>query len=138
MTLINDGYNGGHTFQIKKWKSIKNGFTHFENGDLVIAKITPCFENRKSTIIKNLPNNIGAGTTELHVIKNYVAELNLNYLLLIVKTADFISKGIKSFTGTAGQQRISKNYIEEYLVPLPPIQEQKRILEKVKQIFSYL
>ena len=139
MTLINDGYSGGHTFETKKWKQIKSGFTHFATGDLVLAKITPCFQNRKSTIISELPNNIGAGTTELHVIRNYPnSKLNLSYLLLLVKTADFISAGLKAFTGTAGQQRIGKTFVEEYLVPLPPVNEQQRIVDKVNQLLPQI
>ena len=139
MTLINDGYTGGHMYETKKWKQIKSGFTHFATGDLVLAKITPCFQNRKSTIISELPNNIGAGTTELHVIRNYPnSKLNLKYLLLLVKTADFISAGVKAFTGTAGQQRVGKTFVEEYLVPLPPLNEQQRIVDKVNQLLPQI
>ena len=139
MTLINDGYTGGHKYETKKWKQIKSGFTHFATGDLVLAKITPCFQNRKSTIISELPNNIGAGTTELHVIRNYPnSKLNLKYLLLLVKTADFIGAGVKAFTGTAGQQRVGKTFVEEYLVPLPPINEQQRIVDKVNQLLPQI
>ncbi|MCI1274292.1 MAG: restriction endonuclease subunit S [Clostridiaceae bacterium] len=135
MTLIKEGYVNKHSFEIKKWKEIKNGFTHFANGDIVIAKITPCFQNRKSAIIKNLPNNIGAGTTELHVIRNLInSSLNLQYLFLLFKTEMFISNGVKNFTGTAGQQRIGKSYIEEYFVPLPPLNEQQRIVVKVEEL----
>ena len=126
-------------YETKKWKQIKSGFTHFATGDLVLAKITPCFQNRKSTIISELPNNIGAGTTELHVIRNYPnSKLNLKYLLLLVKTADFISAGVKAFTGTAGQQRVGKTFVEEYLVPLPPLNEQQRIVDKVNQLLPQI
>ena len=139
MTLINDGYTGGHMYETKKWKQIKSGFTHFATGDLVLAKITPCFQNGKSTIISELPNNIGAGTTELHVIRNYPnSKLNLKYLLLLVKTADFISAGVKAFTGTAGQQRVGKTFVGEYLVPLPPLNEQQRIVDKVNQLLPQI
>ena len=58
MTLIDGGYSNSHTFEIKKWKEIKTGFTHFKEGDIGIAKITPCFQNKKSTIFKNLKNKI--------------------------------------------------------------------------------
>lgn len=134
MSHIKDGYNNEHFFEIKKWKDIKKGFTHFKNGDIVIAKITPCFQNRKSAIIKNLPNNIGAGTTELHVIREDTNILLKKYLLSIFKTELFIKNGIKNFTGTAGQQRIGKDYLANYLIPLPPLAEQKRIVEKLEEI----
>jgi len=139
MTLINDEYTGGHKYETRKWKQIKSGFTHFATGDLVLAKITPCFQNRKSTIISELPNNIGAGTTELHVIRNYPnSKLNLEYLLLLVKTADFIGAGVKAFTGTSGQQRVGKTFVEEYLVPLPPLNEQQKIVDKVNQLMPQI
>ena len=125
-----------YSFEIKKWKDIKKGFTHFKNGDIVIAKITPCFQNRKSAIIKNLPNNIGAGTTELHVIREDTNILIKKYLLLIFKTELFIKNGIKNFTGTAGQQRVGKEYISNYLIPLPPLAEQKRIVAKVDELMK--
>ena len=53
------------------WKDIKSGFTHFAENDIAIAKITPCFENRKSAILTNLENGIGAGTTELYILRSY-------------------------------------------------------------------
>ena len=136
MSQIKDGYNNEHSFEIKKWKDIKKGFTHFKNGDIVIAKITPCFQNRKSAIIKNLPNDIGAGTTELHVIREDTSILLKKYLLLIFKTELFIKNGIKNFTGTAGQQRIGKDFIVNYLIPLPPLAEQKRIVVKVEELLN--
>ena len=138
MTLLSAGYKNKHTFETRKWKQIKTGFTHFSNNDIVIAKITPCFQNRKSAIIKDLPNNIGAGTTELHVIRDITKKLCLEYLLCLFKTEDFVCKGIKAFTGTAGQQRIGKDFIEEYLIPLPPIEEQKRIVEKIQTLMPII
>ena len=136
MTRINDGYLGGHTYENKKWKDIKSGFTHFQTGDVVVAKITPCFQNRKSTIISDIPNKIGAGTTELHVIRDNTRIINMRYLLLLVKTEMFIREGVKNFTGTAGQQRVGKDYIMNYVVPLPPLAEQHRIVEKVEELLS--
>ncbi len=136
MTLIKDGFNNSHSFEIRKWSEIKKGFTHFQNNDIVIAKITPCFQNRKSAIIQNLPNGIGAGTTELHVIRDNTNIINMKYLLLNFKTEYFIQNGIKIFTGTAGQQRIGKEYIANYLIPLPPLAEQKRIVAKVEELLN--
>ena len=138
MTRINDGYLGGHTYESKKWKDIKSGFTHFKTGDVVVAKITPCFQNRKSTIISELPNNTGAGTTELHVIRDNTQLLDMRYVLLIVKTEMFIRHGVKNFTGTAGQQRVGKDYISNYVIPLPPLAEQQRIVTKVEELLAII
>lgn len=67
MEKIDATYLSSFTYSTKKWGKIKKGFTHFANGDVAFAKITPCFQNRKSMILRDLPNGIGAGTTELKV-----------------------------------------------------------------------
>lgn len=138
MPLLKEGYNDAHQFTIKKWKEIKSGYTHFANNDIVVAKITPCFQNRKSAIIANLPNNIGAGTTELHVIRALHETVILKYILWFVKTAYFIDNGVKAFTGTAGQQRVGADYISNALFPLPPLAEQKRIVEKIESLMPII
>lgn len=138
MPLLSDGFGNHHDFQIRKWKEIKTGFTHFADGDIVIAKITPCFQNRKSAVISGLPNGVGAGTTELHVLRDHTKKLFMPYCLLIYKTHAFIEKGMKNFSGTAGQQRIGKELISDYLIPIPPLEEQKRIVSAVESIFKKL
>lgn len=70
MTNIADGYSNKFRFESKLWGDIKKGFTHFAEGDIVVAKISPCLENRKSVIVTSLPNGIGAGTTELFVFRS--------------------------------------------------------------------
>ena len=138
MPLLSDGFGNQHDFQIRKWKEIKTGFTHFSDGDIVIAKITPCFQNRKSAVITGLPNGFGAGTTELHVLRDHTKKLFIPYFLLIYKTHAFIENGMKNFSGTAGQQRIGKEFISDYLIPIPPLEEQKRIVAAVELVFKEL
>ena len=134
MPLLKEGFSNYHTNEIREWKKVKTGFTHFATGDLIVAKITPCFQNRKSAIVRELPNGIGAGTTELHVLRDSTKILCMEYLLLVMKTSLFINDGIDHFTGTAGQQRIGKDFIKNYLIPLPPINEQRRIVKKVFEL----
>ena len=136
MPLLKDGFHSGHTYETKLWKDVKSGFTHFANNDVVIAKITPCFQNRKSAVIHDLPSGYGAGTTELHVLRDYTKMLYIPNFLKICKTHDFIQNGMKNFSGTAGQQRVGKDFIFNYLVPLPPVNEQKRIVEKVNVLIK--
>jgi len=136
MPLLEDGFKNKHSFEERKWGDVKSGFTHFKNGDVVIAKITPCFQNRKSAVIIGLPNGYGAGTTELHVLRDETQILFMPYFLLCCKTHDFITGGIMNFSGTAGQQRVGKDYISKYLIPLPPVQEQVRIVEAAKSILT--
>ncbi|NDV84542.1 restriction endonuclease subunit S [Bacteroides sp. 51] len=138
MTLISDGFSNSHISEVRKWEEIKKGFTHFREGDVGIAKITPCFENRKSIVFKNLKNKYGAGTTELYILRPMSEPFLSNYILWFIKTDNFIANGIDSFTGAVGQQRVGKNYIKETLFPLPPLSEQKRIVERIKAIFQTL
>lgn len=138
MPLLEAGYKNKHTYEEREWKSVKSGFTHFANNDVVVAKITPCFQNRKSAVICNLPNGIGAGTTELHVLRDNTKLLDMKYILLLCKTNGFITEGIKNFTGTAGQQRVGKDFIANYLVPLPPVAEQRRIVTVVGNLLPMI
>ena len=138
MALIDDGYRNNHSFEIKKWRDIKKGFTHFADGDIGIAKITPCFQNRKSVIFRDLKNGYGAGTTELSIVRVINDLLSRDFLLWFFKSAYFIETGVKSFTGTAGQQRIHKDYLSMCALPLPPLAEQKRIVAKIEELLPYL
>ena len=134
MSCVSDGFRNTHTFEVKKWGAIKKGFTHFANGDIGIAKITPCFQNRKSVVFRDLINGYGAGTTELSIVRVINNTVLREYLLWFFKTEYFIANGVKSFTGTAGQQRIHKDYLATSLLPLPPLAEQKRIVAKLEEI----
>ena len=138
MTLISDGFTNKHTSEIRKWGKIKKGFTHFREGDVGIAKITPCFENRKSIVFQNLENGYGAGTTELHILRPILEPFLSNFLIWFVKTEDFITNVINCFTGAVGQQRVGKNIIEETYFPLPPLSEQSRIVSAIESAFALI
>ena len=135
MPLISEGYKNEHSFEIKKWKNVKTGFTHFAEGDIGVAKITPCFENKKSVIFNGLQNGLGAGTTELHIIRVFSKAINAKYVLWNLKTNAFIADGINAFSGAVGQKRISKEFIADYLLPIPPIQQQNKIVNVVDDCF---
>ena len=138
MPCVMDGFRNLHTYEVKKWKEIKKGFTHFAEGDIGVAKITPCFQNRKSVIFRNLKNGYGSGTTELTVVRTINETVLSEYLLWFFKTEYFIANGVKSFTGTAGQQRIHKDYLATCLIPLPSLTEQKRIVAKIEELLPYV
>lgn len=135
MNLISQDYFGGHQQETRPWATVKKGFTHFAENDILIAKITPCFQNGKSCIARGLKSGYGAGTTELHVLRTI--EVLPQYLLIFVKSPRFLETCTKNMTGTAGQQRVPTDYLLNYLVPLPPLSEQRRIVAKVDELMAY-
>ena len=136
MEKISAGYKSEFIFDTVKWGTIKKGFTHFANGDVAFAKITPCFQNRKSAIVHDLPNGIGAGTTELKVLRPYGNTIDRWYLLYFLESPYFIDEA--TFKGTANQQRIVVGYLENKLFPLPPRKEQQYIVERIDQSMQLL
>ena len=136
MECVKDGYSGEHSFYTKKWKDIKKGYTHFQNGDIGIAKISPCFENKKSTIFHSLPNDYGAGTTELTILRPLI--VHTRFYLYVFKSAWYISEGSKNFKGNVGQQRVSKDIFTSLFIPLPPLAEQRRIVAEVERWFALI
>ena len=136
MEKISAGYKSDFTFDTTKWGTIKKGFTHFANGDVAFAKITPCFQNRKSAIFHDLPNGIGAGTTELKVLRPYGNTIDRWYLLYFLESPYFIDEA--TFKGTANQQRIVVGYLEDKLFPLPTQREQQRIVAQIEKLFEQL
>ena len=136
MAYINDGYSGEFKYAQKKWAEIKNGFTHFSDGDIAVAKISPCLENLKSMILKDLPNGVGAGTTELYVFRALYT--SSEYSLYFFKSNIFVRKCVGTFNGVVGQQRVGKRIIEDILFPIPPSVEQERIVAKIKELFFFI
>ena len=110
MALISSTYGVAAQSEERTWSEIKKGFTHFADGDVVMAKITPCFENAKSAVMRNLVNGVGAGTTELHVFRRGTELVLPDFVLLYVKTRGFIRRGEPRMTGSAGQKRVPRGY----------------------------
>lgn len=136
MPLISKSYKGEHEQESRLWGEIKKGYTHFSDGDLALAKITPCFENSKAAVFSNLENGIGSGTTELHVARFVDKRINPLYALLFIKSPLFLDTGKQHMTGSAGQKRVPKDFFATYPMPLPPAEEQSLIVEKVDSLMS--
>ena len=132
MALIDAGYRSSYTFEKRYWRNVKSGFTKMQKGDIAYAKITPCFQNRKSFILGDVPSNIATATTELNVIRIYADTFARWYLLYILKS-DFFIKEAK-YKGTAGQQRVLSDYVKSKLLPIPPRKEQDRICDKLQEV----
>ena len=136
MEAIPQSYGASIEPQERSWSELKKGYTHFAEGDIALAKITPCFENTKSAVMRGLLNGFGAGTTELHIFRPIGNILVPEYLLLFLKTEHYISTGSQLMTGTAGQKRVPKDYFAESPFPLPPFAEQARIVAKVDELMA--
>ena len=134
MTNISPGYGNSIECEQRYWKDVKSGFTHIADGDVAFAKITPCFQNRKSFIAANLPNGFAAGTTELNILRPYDNTIDTRYLLWFLKSEYFISEA--KFKGTAGQQRVVTDYVLNRLFPLPPVKEQIRISNHLEFVIA--
>ena len=136
MALVEDGFSGNHFYEERTWKDVKRGYCHFQNGDIGIAKISPCFENRKSTIFKNLPNTYGAGTTELVILRPI--KVYTKFYLYLFKSDWYVKEGTKYFKGVVGQQRVHKEIFTDLYIPLPPFAEQQRIVKEIEYWFALI
>lgn len=136
MEKISAGMLSEYSYETQKWCKAKKGHTQFADGDVAFAKISPCFENRKSMMLNNLPNSIGGGTTELIILRN--ASINQKYTFWLVSDERFIRGGVQTYSGTVGQQRINMDYVRSYPIPLPPLSEQQRIVERIEELFAKL
>lgn len=136
MEKVSAGFGGSYSFDVRAWGRSKKGHTHFADGDVAFAKISPCFENRKSMVLSGLPNGIGAGTTELIVLRS--PDILPLFTYFMVSDSRFINGGRQTYKGTAGQQRISMDYVKNYEFPLPPLPEQRRIVARIEALFSDL
>ncbi|HEJ1250064.1 TPA: restriction endonuclease subunit S [Pseudomonas aeruginosa] len=136
MTFIGTGFDAQHEQEPRLWGEVKQGFTHFAEGDIGVAKITPCFENSKACVFSNLLNGLGAGTTELHIVRPVSGTLDPRYVLAYLKSPQFLLVGETKMTGTAGQKRLPKDFVEANPFPLPPLAEQHRIVAKVDELMA--
>lgn len=107
------------------------GYTKFEENDLLWAKITPCMQNGKSAIARNLTNGVGCGSTEYYVIRPKTVDLIIDYVYLLLRHHAVLKAAQNSFGGSAGQQRVSSQYMKSIVIPYPPIDVQKSIIETV-------
>lgn len=134
MENIDPGMKGTFSFTVHPWEKIKKGHTRFEDGDVAFAKISPCFENGKSILVKGLKNGIGAGTTELIILRQL--KILQKFTFYIISNNDFIRKGVSSYSGTVGQQRVSMDFVKNYPVSIPPIEEQQEIVRILDDLLA--
>ena len=117
--------------RIRPVSEVITGYTCFRDRDVLLAKITPCFENGKAGIAAGLKNGIGFGSTEFYVLRASDKILP-EFLFHIVTRQTFRDEGAQNMAGTAGQQRVRRDFVEDYEIPLPPLEEQRRIVAEIE------
>jgi len=128
MDALADGLGGLDTSLERPADELADGsYSYFADGDLLLAKVTPCFENGKKALVTNLPNRIGFATSEVHVIRPDRRKVDPNYLRYLLSSEAFRAAGIASMTGAGGLRRISDNAIRDFQLPVADLATQKAI-----------
>lgn len=122
---------------IRNYAEVKKGYTHFRDGDILFAKVTPCMENGKMAIARKLVNGVGFGSTEFHVLRPR-AGVDARYIYYFVSSQTFRKEASGHMTGAVGLRRVPSAYLEEQLIPLPDIGRQHEIVAELEKQFSRL
>ncbi len=120
----NGSLNLQHTRSIK---DVETGYTYFRDGDVALAKITPCFENGKGALMKGLRGGIGFGTTELIVARPKLGNISGPLLNWVFRSPNFRNQGQASMYGAGGQKRVPDDFVRDFLWAFPPMDEQSAI-----------
>ena len=135
MKAVSDETGKIEEMEYEKYSKLKKGYTQFIEEDVLFAKITPCMENGKCAIAKNLKNDIGYGTTEFHVLRCYQGIIN-KLLHIFLRQESFRKEAKYNMTGSVGFQRVPVDFLKTALFPLPPLEEQKEIVRVLDKIFE--
>lgn len=123
--------------KMKPFSEVSGSYTYFAENDVLLAKVTPCFENGKLGIARNLQNGIGFGSSEFIVLRagpDLATEILASYLM----NSTFKKNGKLRMTGTGGLQRIPVDYVKDYLIPLPPLDDQASIVAKIEKESQFI
>ncbi|NNN70553.1 restriction endonuclease subunit S [Vibrio sp. 3-2(1)] len=136
MSLAPVSFSDSFRYEEKYWKEINKSYTNFQNGDVIFAKVTPCFENGKAAIADGLPNGIGAGSSEFYVLRPHTPHVLPDILFALIKTQKFANDGVANMTGAVGLRRVPRAFVESFDAPMIPIAEQKVIAEKLGTLLA--
>ena len=123
--------------EVRTWRDVKKGYTPFEERDVIFAKITPCMENGKYALASELHGGRAAGSTEFHVFRP-TPDLDPKFLLFFLFSPEVRRAAKRSMRGAAGQLRVPTIFFEELEIPLPPLDEQQRIVTEIEKQFTRL
>lgn len=132
MEAVNDS-DGGFDIHERVFGEVSKGYTRFAEGDFVCAKITPCMQNGKATVVEGLISGVGFGSTEFHVLRPKDKEVLPIFLFFTFTLPSYLESAPASFTGTAGQQRLPESFLRNFPLPLPPLPVQREMVKKMEQ-----
>ena len=135
MAAVDEGRGIIAESQTKPYHEVKRGYTYFEEGDVLFAKITPSMQNGKSAIARGLIDGLGFGSTEFHVLRPS-SRVIPEWVHLFVRQQSFRGEAVQHFRGAVGQQRVPAEFLESYPLPLPPLDEQRRIVARIEELFN--
>ena len=128
-----EGEIGEHA--IRPYSEVAKGYTRFRDRDVIFAKITPCMENGKIAIAERLHNGFACGSTEFHVLR-CSADILPEYLWRFLRQVSFREDAERHMAGAVGQQRVPTQYLKDAAIPLPPLDEQRRIVARLDALFA--
>ena len=132
MATVNEHQRDFTVKENRRINEVYNGYTYFRNGDVLLAKVTPCFENGKAGIAKGLVNGIGFGSSEFFVLRPNPGQILADYIYRLISIDSFIEQGKQKMTGTGGLQRVPRDFLANYLIPLPPLSVQEEIVAEIE------
>src|SRR5690554_308854 len=133
--LSEDGYINYQEERV--FSEVNKGYNFFQEGDVLLAKITPCMENGKAAHATNLIHKIGFGSTEFHVLRPG-KNVDGRYLFYMIWNPFFRKVAQNNMTGSAGQKRVPTSFIKRYKIPLPPLETQKKIADALDKIQKFI
>ena len=131
MPNVQEKNNSVH-YDLVKYSTVKKGFTVFQRGDLIWAKITPCMQNGKSCLVDDMPTKVGFGSTEFHVIRKFNDKIYMPFLWAIFSDEDILKAAKATFSGSAGQQRVPASFIEFFPAVIPEYKKQVLLVSNIE------
>jgi len=117
--------------ETKRLDEVTTSYTYFKDGDVLLAKVTPCFENGKAGIARGLRNGIGFGSSEFYVLRPNDSAL-AEWIFMCAASPAFRAWATPQMTGTGGLQRVPRSVVENYRIPLPPLATQRAIVAEIE------
>lgn len=124
--------------ETRKYHEVKKGFTYFQNDDVLFAKITPCMENGKGAVASNLKNGVGFGSTEFHVLRPLPECVTSKWLFYLLSWPSLRKDAEKNMTGSAGQKRVPRSFLEDYSINVPDLKKQKETTDILDNVCSLI